>query len=189
MPTAAALLNRARENAQLTQDQLGRRAGTSQPNIARTERGHSDVLAGTLDRWLHAAGHRLILIPSSRSTAADAAESALSSLGESNDERAYRSVIQLADDLAAEHGAERVALAVSPPRSTGDARYDAFIAGVVEYRLSEESLPLPTWLTTAPRLDAPWHVDPSNDPDAIGATPAALRSRGVIIGDYELASV
>ena len=190
MTKAAALLKRARENAHLTQTRLSELSGTAQSNIARAEAGHRHLKLDTLDKLLHATGHRLVLLPTTRLTVGDAAEDVRAALTTGNEDRAYRIVIQLADDLASEHGAERVALTVPPPTSTGQARYDAFIAGVVAHRLDEERLPLPAWLSSAPILDEPWCVDEWTDCDtAAAATPPRLRARNVIIGAYELASL
>jgi transcriptional regulator with XRE-family HTH domain len=186
--TAAALLVQARLAGGLSQLALARAAGTPQPSIARTERGHRDVNVATLDRLVHAAGAQLAVLPTTRTTAAAAAHAVREALEEGNDEASYRAVIQLANDLAAEAGAERVALCVAPPAPTGDERYDAFIAGVVEHRLRALQLPLPRWLATAARLASPWRVDEWSSDEALAATPRALRERGVIIGEYELES-
>ncbi len=54
-----ALIRSARERAGLTQAELARRAGTSQPTIARYESGRSEPRASTLERILAACGQRL----------------------------------------------------------------------------------------------------------------------------------
>ena len=56
---AAALIRSARERAGLTQAELARSAGTSQPTIARYERGRSEPRASTLERIFAACGQRL----------------------------------------------------------------------------------------------------------------------------------
>ena len=55
------LVRDARRSAGLTQAQLAERLGTTQPVIARLERGDSNPTFETLQRSLHAAGHRLEL--------------------------------------------------------------------------------------------------------------------------------
>jgi transcriptional regulator with XRE-family HTH domain len=96
-----------------------------------------------------------------------------------------RIVLQLADDLAREHGAQRVALTVAPPAPTGDLRLDAFIAGLTEHRLNQEHLPLPRWIADAARLDAPW--------TPAGVTPdhavPELAARGVLVDHTDLTSM
>jgi transcriptional regulator with XRE-family HTH domain len=56
---AWSLLREARERAGLTQRELARRAGTSQPAIARYERARSMPDVETLTRLLRACGYEL----------------------------------------------------------------------------------------------------------------------------------
>jgi transcriptional regulator with XRE-family HTH domain len=58
---ADALLRRARTDAGLTQSELARRLGTSQPAIVKLERPGANPTVRTLDRALRASGHRLEL--------------------------------------------------------------------------------------------------------------------------------
>jgi transcriptional regulator with XRE-family HTH domain len=55
------LVRSARKSAGLTQAELAERAGVTQPVIARLERGGGNPTFTTLERVLHAAGHRLEL--------------------------------------------------------------------------------------------------------------------------------
>lgn len=57
----AAILTRARKRAGLTQAELARRAGTSQPVISAYEHGRRDPSIETLRRLLRAAGAELEL--------------------------------------------------------------------------------------------------------------------------------
>ena len=59
------ILLEARRRAGLAQGELATRAGTSQPAIARLERGHSSPTLSTLERLVRAAGFdlRLELVP------------------------------------------------------------------------------------------------------------------------------
>lgn len=59
MDTAARLVRQARAAAGLTQAQLARRAGTSQPAVAAYESGAKTPTVATLDRLLGAAGQSL----------------------------------------------------------------------------------------------------------------------------------
>ncbi len=190
MTTAAALLREARGGTRRTQAELERLSGIRQAAISRAERGRQDLTVSALERLVHATGWRVAVLPTQAGSVADAADACRQYLAVGSEDGAYRAVIQLADWLASEHGAERVALTVTPPAPTGDIRYDAFIAGVVEHRLIEESLPHPKWLPTATRLAEPWFVDPSSsdDPTVTAATPPALSCRGVIIDAAELGS-
>src|SRR5688572_18024481 len=55
----ARLLAEARQRAGLSQRELAARAGTSQPAIARLERGDADPRLGTLERVVAAAGFEI----------------------------------------------------------------------------------------------------------------------------------
>lgn len=55
------LVREARKSAGLTQAQLAERMGTTQPVIARLERGGGNPTVETVERALHAAGHQLEL--------------------------------------------------------------------------------------------------------------------------------
>jgi transcriptional regulator with XRE-family HTH domain len=59
--TAAAVIRSARLAAGLTQVELARRMGTTQPVVARLEAVTANPTIETLDRALHATGHRLAL--------------------------------------------------------------------------------------------------------------------------------
>lgn len=58
------LIRSARKQAGLTQGELAERAGVTQSVIARLERGGGNPTFLTLERVLHAAGHRLELTAS-----------------------------------------------------------------------------------------------------------------------------
>jgi transcriptional regulator with XRE-family HTH domain len=58
---ADALVRRARSDAHLTQAELARKLGMSQPAIVKLERPGANPTVRTLDRVLRATGHRLEL--------------------------------------------------------------------------------------------------------------------------------
>jgi len=59
--STSTLIRDARKRAGLTQAELAERAGVTQSVIARLERGGGNPTFLTLERVLHAAGHRLEL--------------------------------------------------------------------------------------------------------------------------------
>ena len=59
MNTAAELVRATRVSAGITQAELGRRLGVSQAAVARLERPGANPTVATLDRLMHATGHRL----------------------------------------------------------------------------------------------------------------------------------
>jgi predicted nucleotidyltransferase/DNA-binding XRE family transcriptional regulator len=97
--TASALIRDARRAAGLSQAELARRAGTSQPAIARYESGDTSPSVVTLDRLLRAAGRRLELSAEPIGRAHDASSARMRKL------RAQRREILA---LARAHGARNV---------------------------------------------------------------------------------
>jgi uncharacterized protein len=59
--TPGELLRSVRRRHGLTQADLARRAGTSQPVVSAYERGHREPTVGTLQRLVRAGGERLVL--------------------------------------------------------------------------------------------------------------------------------
>ena len=57
----AALLREARHHAGLSQAEVARRAGTSQPTLARYEGGHVAPSLSTVERLVHACGDELVV--------------------------------------------------------------------------------------------------------------------------------
>ena len=192
MDTSARLVRTARRSRGLTQRQLADVSHRAQPEIARLERSGQAVSANLVDLLIRATRCRLVVLPTDRTPVAEHADAIAEFLGHHDENRAFRQVIQLADDLAHEHGAERVALAVAPPPPTRDIRFDALIEGVTEFRLREEKLPLPRWLKGATtKLADTWFVDhyTIGDHNVIAATPEPLLRRNVVLDQSELRSV
>lgn len=114
----------------------------------------------------------------------------------SNEEWAFRCLIQLADNLAAEVGATRVGLTLTEPAPTGSAQWDTAIAALCEYRLNAGLLPVPEWIsartgkgTSSP--DAPWEprTDDYDIPVDLAQVPPEFLSRGILIEAETLESV
>ncbi len=130
-------------------------------------------------------------LPTRLGTAALAVEQVSAFLERGDHDGALRVVWQLdgTADLAAADPALRVALAVTPPASAGDARHDAVLAGVVDHALSSAHLPRPHWLDEPWRtLVEPWDVEPVPALRAAArvATPDAIAAHGVFLDADEL---
>lgn len=180
--TAAIVLRAARRAAGLSQTELAGRAATSQPAISALERGAHDPSFDTLDRILRHTGCRLISVPTTGVAAFDAAAEIAASLDRGDQASAFRVLVQFNDDLAAERGANRLALAITPPETTGRPEWDAALAGVTEYRLNHVGIPLPEW-TRGVRAPEPTVVSGSKKPQPIHpeAVPQELLARNVLI--------
>ena len=147
------------------------------------------IRAGALNRLVGAADYQLFVLPTRAHSAADWADVIYQELqsGRRSEEVAFRALIGLHDDLVGESAPLKVALCVAPPGPSGDRRFDAAIAAVVDHHLSTSRLPVPTWVRDPPRtLDVPWVVSQHTSPEAV---PRAFRRHGVHLAPSELASV
>lgn len=188
---AGTIVRSARKRRRFTQHVLAARSGIAQPNIAALESKGKGATIATLDRLLTATGDQLALLPTREATATDTADFVDSLLRQGKTRSAYRAVLAFHDGLLRSDPAIRVALVVAPPSLTGDKRWDALLAGIVEHDL--QNLPKPGWLAETERIADGWFVD-ENAPTSIQArikasTPPALRRHGVLLDRAELASV
>lgn len=186
------LVRCSRRASRLSQKELGERANVAPSSLSLIESGERIPTVATLERLLASTGRSLVCIPTRRADAASAADRISTALVEGDSAGALRHFIQLNDDLAAEHNEVRFALAISEPAPTGVKHWDAAIAGLVEYRLSEESLPLPSWATDGSRyLRKTWTFNAGTYtvPVSPERVPAAFLTRKVLIDRDALESV
>lgn len=188
--TAATLLRAARRAAGVNQTQLARRASTSQPRISALENGVNTPTVDSLDRLLRSLGSRLLVVPTIRSGVSEAASTIHDSLESGDIATAFRALIQYSDNLVAEAGANRLALALSVPEPTGDTAWDAALAGVTEYRLNQARIPSPAW-TAGVQAAEPTIVSGSRRTRGVDPAdvPQELRTRNVLIEAATLESV
>jgi len=165
------------------------RAGVSQPFYADIERGAHDTGTETLERILASSGHRLFVIPTTAHSAAEWADYIFQELrgNRRSQEVAFRALIGLNDDLRRATPALRVVITLAVPPLCGDAHFDAAVAALCEYRLSEVAMPLPEWINEPTRtLEHPWTVTPYA---AANEVHPIFRRHGVILATSELQSV
>jgi len=189
---AADLIRQSRQAKGLTQRDLAARVGLPQSTVAAIEAGRRDPSSTTLARHLRSTGHRLITVATTGGTAAEAAEEIAVALAAGNESGAFRSLIQLCDDLAAEQGPIRLALTLTAAPLIGDRRYDAFIAAAAEHYLAVEDLPAPSWTSQPERFARPiWFVAgiPGYEADAYRTAPISFVRHGVLVNASELSSV
>ncbi len=104
-------------------------------------------------------------------------------------EWAMRAIWQLAGDLWAVSADLLPALTATAPGLTGDVRFDALLAALVDHVLTANGLAPPEWVDEASRrLSEPWDVEPvaALREDARAATPEAIRRHGVFLDPSEL---
>ena len=192
MNDAAILLRSARKNSGLTQGALASLVGVDQTRVSRAEGGKESPRFETVDKMLAATGHRLYVMPTRRDDAATIAGEIRASIAEKNSRRALRQLIQLNDNLLAETGLVRGVLGLAEPESTGSKLWDASIAGLVAWRLNEQSLPLPEWVSAPERKLArsrPLSSDPADPIPSGSDIPDEFAERGVLVWRDTFASV
>ncbi len=183
------LLRDARRASGITQSKLALRAGTTQPAVAAYESGGRTPTLGTLERLLGACDHELKLAvqPRTRRGAASLAELAQTIAYEGAGDRdrdALRLIFGFADDFRGSPRPGRVALIAEAPPPTGEARFDAALAGVAELFAREAGVPAPKWVNDADRFVEPWWFvasRPSFHAYTLAHTPAVLARHGVFM--------
>lgn len=191
MNSPASLLRIMRQRAGLTQSELARRAGTSQPTLARYESGELVPRFETLTRLAAAAEHTMVVTmqPEIRRGALtiDEVASDLRSLIDSDGVAAlWRRLLDFVDDFRGSSHAGKVWLIEVPPQLIGDQRVDAAIAGIVEMLCSEASISVPLWANQLERFVAPWWFVndlPGFEAMALRDTPFTLARHGVFVNE------
>ncbi len=184
------LLRSSRLRHGLTQHEIAARTGIAQANIAALERrAGPKVSYRVVDRVLRAVGEQLLAVPSRAPSVETTAVRVANALRESKPDRALRAALVFSDGLAQVEPALRCALCALEPASTGDVGWDAFLAGIVDYRIPRSVRP--SW--TSARVANEWFIDP-NLPESVrriirDETPSEFRSHGVWVSADDLASV
>ena len=189
MSVAATLLSSARRYRGVSGRALARQTASSQAGLVGVENGTADATTERLDRILRALDYQVVALPTRLGTASDAGEDIRRYLEVGNEDAAFRVVLQLATDLTRADHALRVALSVTPPALSEHPKFDALLAGIVEWKLSADDLPSPLWVGEGARtLSEPWDVEPvpGLQEAARKRTPDALRRHGVHLDPAEL---
>lgn len=198
LSVAARLLKEARLRSGLSQAQLARLAGTSQPALSAYERGRKDPSAATLARLLAAAGTSLAgtVGPASvreylRGTGlppeyqgerlADVADRIRGG------EDLWFAVREFLDGVALVvevRGGRAVGPLLSDRPAPADPRADVFLAGLAEHLAAVHGLARPEWVTEPDRFMDRWwfpHRRRAFDAMAVRDSPAAFRRRGIFL--------
>lgn len=191
--TIQSSLKQARLRAGLSLSDAAKKSGIQRSNIAAIENGRRDPTASTIQKMANAARVRLIPVMSDgKTTVAEASAVLAEAVQQNNIRRAYRVLAQVANDLTAPNPADRFVLAIEPPAQISP-EWDAALAGVTEWRLSQAQLPLPSWVVDE-HGNQGWNWTPplsaasSFIPVDIENVPGPLRKRGVLIEADEFAS-
>jgi hypothetical protein len=95
-----------------------------------------------------------------------------------------RLCLQFIDDFGEADPEVRVSLLESAPRSTGDVRWDAFLAALAEHLAYHNDLRVPAWTDGKARFLGRWWFPsdlPSVKSAALVESPAAFRRRGIFV--------
>lgn len=190
--TAGVLARSARAASGLTQSELAIRSGIAGSSLSLIEHGKRGPTMATLEALLRATRHTVVTVPTVRSDAARIASEIRAALSDSDDPLAFRRFLQLADNLAAEHGATRVGLTLTEPAPTGSEQWDAAIAALCEFRLNADGLPVPEWVISLARSpDVSWGPRTSDYDIPADATqvPNEFLRRGILIEAATLESI
>lgn len=183
------LIRDARREAGITQLELARRAGTTQPAVAAYETGARAPNVATLQRLLGACEHDLELVarPRTRRGAASleqVARTMREDLSKGREDDALRLLFGFADDFRGSSRPGRIALLQEEPPPTGDRRFDAALAGAAELFAREATIAAPEWVDGPGRFVEPWWFvtsRPALDAYALAHTPAVFARHGVFI--------
>jgi transcriptional regulator with XRE-family HTH domain len=191
--TAAELLRTARLQAGMSQSAVAQLAKTSQSAIATYEAGNREPSLPVLQRLLAATGHQLslsVLPDSSVYRIADLALDIAQSPA-NDDKKKLRYVFEFMRG-AQEDTAPVNVLVSAEPKSTGDMRFDALLAGIAEDLCVLGGEVPPQWVNNDARtLKSAWWVSSlaAGRAQALLHCPAALRRRGVMIDRHDLEGV
>jgi transcriptional regulator with XRE-family HTH domain len=183
------LIKNARQTAGLTQVQLASRAGTAQPAVAAYESGARTPTIATLARLLDACEHDLEISAHPRvrrgATSLEQLAPIIAEDLEHDRERdALRLLFGFADDFRGSPRPGRITLLQREPPPTGDARFDAALAGTAEFFAREGQIPAPGWVDEPNRFVEPWWFvasKPAFDAYVLAHTPAVFARHGVFI--------
>lgn len=185
--SAPAIVKNSRRARGWSQKELSERSGVAQSSLSLIESGDRSPTVDTLERILASTGHSLVSIPTRRADAATTAARISDALDSGRKDDALRYFIQLNDNLVPEHDEVRFALSIAEPTPTGVKHWDAALAALVDYRLTEEGLPLPKWVKDPSRsLKKSWTFTAGRYvvPVLTERVPEAFLKRGVRV-DYE----
>lgn len=185
------LLRVARLRGGLTQAALAERAGTSQPTLAAYEAGRAEPRLETLERLARACDFELVVTmrPKVRRGAepmAEVAKDVAALLADEGSSSAWRRLLDFVDDFRESSVPGRRWLVEDPPPSTGDGRFDAALAALVEFLCTEASTSFPSWTDEPERFAEPWwFVSGMRGFEAMAFrdSPIAFARHGVFVND------
>ena len=108
-------------------------------------------------------------------------------MAHSSESRRWRLLAEFLEDYRWEPEGARLALLEEEPPSTGDERWDVFLAALAEHLAAKDDRSAPPWVEhrSLRQLWFPFNTRAARA-DAIVHAPAAFRRRGVYVAAHEL---
>lgn len=198
MTTSSSVIQNLRTTNGFTLRALAERAGTSSGTISNYELGFKEPRLSTLERLVEAGGSKLLveIIPATingrwndaRISAAESSREVAKALQKDKEKIAFRICLELIDDLNSVTPYRLAQLTKDAPSLSGDSRYDALIAAIVEDACVSVGAPTPPWVYEDTRAVKQWYLTDieSLHEDADRETPPIYRRHGVYILEDEL---
>lgn len=185
----AGFVREARRDAGITQTELARLAGTSQPAVAAYEKGIPTPSIETLQRLMNGCDCEIELSVRPRvrrgaESLEEIAQIMREDLSNGQEDDALRLLFGFADDFRGSSRPGRIALLREEPPPTGDPRFDAALAGTAEFFAGEAEIIVPTWVDGPDRFVEPWWFvssRPALDAYVLQHTPAVFARHGVFV--------
>jgi transcriptional regulator with XRE-family HTH domain len=199
---ASELVRDLRRRAGWSQRALAAKAGVPQPTIAEIEAGRREPSLSLLGRLAEATGHVVTLVlqplhPRSAVATANRVRDRLSGPAgegwspELRQDGALRAVIDFKNALGSAPAEDFAGLVEAPPGPTGETRWDAFIAAVVEDESATRDVPPPYWTNERSRFVRPlWFLSDNKALHSweLATAPGAFVRHGVLAAKEELES-
>jgi len=174
---------------------LARSAQVSPSTVHRIEQGRLVPTVEMLDRLVRATGRRLeVVVRPDPTSIIGLAQLLGADLERSHEDRTgpVRRAAEFAAWFAHRDAATQHVAIESEPPSTGDPRWDAFLAALVEWLAVRHGVEVPSWARDPARyLDAAWWVTtvPSLHAWEFAGSPASFQSHGVYLHRDSLTNV
>lgn len=184
--TAAELLRSIRADTGLSVRALAEAAGVAVSTVHRIERGELQPTVEMLRRIVEAAGMRIRLEPELDHAASvfGLARVIGADRSRNNRDRRVRRAAEFADRFRHVDAATQRRMVAAEPPSTGDRRWDVFVAALAEWLSVQANLTTPAWTDHSDRfLRRGWWVVPVAALRAweYAGSPAPFRRHGVYL--------
>lgn len=184
------MLSRAREDAGLSRSALAARAGVPTSTVSRIEAGTTDPTLTMLARLITATGRQLSVTVTA---AAPSHGPAIADLTDAYDpgnqvRKVNWSHLRGFLDQLLTHPELTADAIESPPRRTGDAAFDALLAGIAEKLADDAGIRRPRWTRSVPPAPVPWEAPgtPARVQRARAQAPAQLAARNIWLAEHDL---